>query len=198
MTISPLDRFLSDACAEIERRSSIATQHRAALATGAKRFREALRCVSSSPSSGRDVSSQLRLPTVPVAEHMAALRPTARTTSALCASAANAAPELPWIATPRLADGGTSAGLSPLNDVRDFGEVICGLMLLAPNGAYPEHDHPPHEIYLPVAGDGRWRHGGGRHYETLGAEQLAYNHPNDRHGAKAGAEPLLALYVLWD
>ncbi len=70
-------------------------------------------------------------------------------------------------------------------------------MLLAPSGAYPEHSHPPQEIYLPIAGGGQWRYGGAERYQLLADDALVYNHPGDRHGALAGDEPLLALYILW-
>ena len=81
--------------------------------------------------------------------------------------------------------------------VRHLGEIQCGVVLMGAGCAYPVHDHPPQELYLPLAGRGRWRYGGASDYRELGPDDLVYNHPNDRHAIIAGDGPLLALYVLW-
>ena len=183
-----LDRFLDLCCAEIERRAAIAVEHAAALTTGSAAFRRAL-----------DAATRIEraASTVPVTQHLTSLKATAPWTGEITEAVQAAQGAIPWIATPRLNDGGESVALAPLDEVRDLGSLICGLMLLAPDAAYPEHDHPPHEIYLPIAGHGRWRYGGDSQYALLEPDALIYNHPNDRHGAVAGDSPLLALYVLW-
>ncbi len=185
---SSLDRFLVLCCDEVERRASLPA-HNEVLAAGAAEFRRALTAAEPVPNEVR---------AVPVAAHMASIAPTTDTVAAICAAAQLAAPEIPWIESPRLDDGGISVGIAPLNDVRDFGDFICGLMLLAPAAAYPVHSHPPHEIYLPIAGQGQWRHGGSAEYRPLEEDALVYNPPNERHAAVAADEPLLALFILWD
>ena len=130
--------------------------------------------------------------TVPVVSTLPSAPPAPLLTAAL-----DAQPEIPWIPSHRMTDGGTEAALAPLNEVRDFGDVIVGLLALAPGAAYPEHSHPPQEIYLPITGGGRWRFGGAQTYRQLERGELVYNHPNDRHGIVAEEHPVLAMYVLW-
>jgi quercetin dioxygenase-like cupin family protein len=94
-------------------------------------------------------------------------------------------------------DGGANVALGIVNDARVLGPLTCGLILVAPGAAYPEHAHPPQEIYLPISGRGSWRYGGSGEYRSLHDDSLVYNHPRDLHGTIAGDEPLLALYILW-
>ncbi len=63
--------------------------------------------------------------------------------------------------------------------------------------AYPEHNHPPPELYLTLSGTAEWRYGGCESYRTVSAGNLLYNNPHDLHGVRAGDTPLLALYLLW-
>lgn len=107
------------------------------------------------------------------------------------------APELTWIPTHRATDGGTELALAPLDQMLDLGDTIVGLMYVGPNATYPLHRHPPQELYLTIAGKGRWRYGGNDHHEVVGPNQTLYNHPGDLHTAQAGPLPVVALYVLW-
>lgn len=104
---------------------------------------------------------------------------------------------LPWVPTPRADDGGHRLALAPLNQAVDFGDTTVGLMYVGPGATYPLHHHPPQELYLTIAGTGRWRYGGREQHETVGPLATLYNHPEDRHSVTAGTHPLLALYVLW-
>jgi quercetin dioxygenase-like cupin family protein len=185
--VTALDDFLRACEREIARRLH-GQPKQGVLTAGHAAFQAAL-----------DTSEPIDAPrgSIPVAEHLGhgAAAP-------LLAAAQAAGPELSWIASSRLDDNGTEAGLAPLNDVRDldrsdWGHVQCGLMLLRPHGTYPLHSHPPQELYLPISGDGQWRYGGSNDFCSLAADALVYNHPNDVHSVVAGDEPLLALYVLW-
>ena len=178
-----LDRFLESACTEIERRVAICETTPGVLRDGAVAFRAALQTATT-----RDTP----ITTVPVTEHLDRI-----TASPLGQAMQRAAAEVSWIASPRTTDGGRDVALAPINDVRELGTLICGLLLVAPGAAYPEHAHPPQEIYLPIAGDGRWRYGGESSYRPLSADALVYNNPDDVHSVIAGDEPLLALYILW-
>lgn len=104
---------------------------------------------------------------------------------------------LPWIPTPRADDDGHHLALAPLDRALDLGDTIIGLMYVGPGATYPLHHHPPQELYLTIAGTGRWRYGGRELPETIGPLSTIYNNPDDRHSATAGQHPLLALYVLW-
>lgn len=111
---------------------------------------------------------------------------------------AEIAPLLAWEPTFRTDDHGTEIALAPLNTVRQLEGVTVGLMYLGPGGHYPLHSHPPHELYLTIAGHGRWRFGGHDGIRTIAPGATLYNHPGDLHSATAGDTPLVALYVLWE
>lgn len=107
------------------------------------------------------------------------------------------APSLPWTTTKRATDAGADFALSPLNQVRDFGDVMVGIMYVRPGRQYPLHNHSPQELYLTISGQADWRFGGHEQFQPVGPGQTLYNHPNDLHSAIAGPTPLVALYVLW-
>ncbi len=107
------------------------------------------------------------------------------------------APDLSWVPTHRATDGGTELALAPLDRVIELGDTIVGLMYVGPGATYPLHQHPPQELYLTIAGEGRWRYGGNDHFESVGPDRTLYNHPGDLHSAVAGPLPVVALYVLW-
>jgi len=179
---SALDRFLCSCASELTRR--------AADPQVAEVVREGARELETAVANMGAAFGQPSL--VPVVTTLADAPPDPLTTAVI-----EAEPEIPWVPSHRMTDGGTEAALAPLNEVRDLGEVIVGLLALAPGATYPEHSHPPQEVYLPLSGAGRWRFGGSEDYRSLASDELVYNHPNDRHGIVAGNEPLLAMYVLW-
>ena len=170
-----LDEFLRGCAREIQRRAGLADEFGDELRVGAEAFSDAL--------DGASYQS-CELTTVPATRHLAGI------------DSAAALSRVPWAASTRLDDNGSAVALGLVDQVCDLGAVSCGLMLLAPGVAYPEHHHSPAEIYLPINGDGTWRFGGHADYRTLAEDELVYNQPNDVHSAVAGAEPLVALYVL--
>lgn len=103
---------------------------------------------------------------------------------------------LPWTHTPRLTDNGRSVGLVDLGRCMSLGSFGAGLLLMAPDQRYPEHSHPPAEIYLVLHGTSSWMFGGSTDYVEVEPGGLVMNNPNDMHGVVSGDEPLLALYVL--
>lgn len=110
---------------------------------------------------------------------------------------ADVAPLLPWSPTPRADDHGEDFGLAPLDRARDLGALTVGVMYVRPHRQYPLHHHPPHEVYLTIAGDAEWRFGGHDDYRRIGPDATIYNRPGDVHSAIAGDTPLVAFYVLW-
>jgi quercetin dioxygenase-like cupin family protein len=74
-------------------------------------------------------------------------------------------------------------------------DVRIGVSLMAPNTRYPDHRHPPEEIYVVLSG-GQWRQAGGPWYEP-GVGGLVYNPPNIAHAMRSTERPLLALWFLW-
>ena len=104
---------------------------------------------------------------------------------------------LRWKPSPRSDDGGTLMALSVINEMFELGEVNVGLLYLASGESYPEHQHPPQELYLTITGDADWRYGGSEHYVRRAPGSVLYNYPGDLHGIRANNEPLLAMYMLW-
>jgi hypothetical protein len=78
-------------------------------------------------------------------------------------------------------------------EIRD--DVWIGVSLLAPQTRYPDHRHPPEEIYV-VLSDGEWRQGSDPWHEP-GIGNLVYNPPNIVHAMRSAERPLLALWFLW-
>ena len=108
------------------------------------------------------------------------------------------APLLPWTPTQRSDDRGTDLALAPLNQVRDMGDLTVGIMYVRAGRQYPLHHHPPHELYLTIAGRADWRFGGHHDFRSIGPDTIIYNRPGDLHSAIAGETPLVAFYVLWN
>lgn len=185
MATTALDAFLDMCCTEVERRAERPVHEADVLRLGARAFRRAITTMT-------ETEQREPLASVPV---LAALRD--MTPSPLADAAIAAASEIPWEAAPQLDDRGQTVGLGRIPQVREFGDLECGLMLIGAGAAYPEHHHAPQEIYLPIAGNGQWRCGGALDYRGLDEHELVYNHPHDIHAVKAGNEVLLAMFILW-
>ena len=104
---------------------------------------------------------------------------------------------LPWRESHRMPGQGHEAALCTLDELFAFEELNSGLLWLEPGITYPEHSHPPPELYFTLSGTGEWKYGGSDQYRRVSAGNLLYNNPLDHHGVRAGDTPLLALYLLW-
>lgn len=180
----PLDSFLEQCCAEIERRASVQASHMPVLAEGAQAFRRAL-----DMATPMDVEP-LSQPVVAELQDLAA--------SPLVDGLLPAIDSFPWHKNPVHGDEGTELALGRIEYVRNFGLVNCGLMLIGAGCTYPLHSHPPQELYLPITHDGGWQVGGSTEFRPYGPDELPYNNPHDVHSVRAAEhEPLLAMFVLW-
>jgi len=74
-------------------------------------------------------------------------------------------------------------------------DVWIGVSLMAPHVRYPDHRHPPEEVYV-VLSDGEWRQGSGE-WHAPGIGGLVHNPPNIVHAMRSGKQPLLAIWFLW-
>jgi uncharacterized protein involved in type VI secretion and phage assembly len=74
-------------------------------------------------------------------------------------------------------------------------DVWIGVSLMAPHMRYPDHRHPPGEIYV-VLSDGQWRQASDPWHKP-GIGGLVYNPPNVVHAMRSTERPLLALWFLW-
>ena len=73
-------------------------------------------------------------------------------------------------------------------------DVRVGISLMAPDVTYPDHRHPPEEVYIVLSG-GDWRQGA-EPWHTPGLGGIVYNPPDIVHAMRSGAEPLLAVWCL--
>ena len=74
-------------------------------------------------------------------------------------------------------------------------DMVMGASLLAPHTVYPDHHHPPPEIYV-VLSEGNWfQQGLGWH--TPGTGGLVVHQPGVTHAMRSGVAPLLAIWCLW-
>ncbi|MDP6968768.1 MAG: dimethylsulfonioproprionate lyase family protein [Gammaproteobacteria bacterium] len=73
-------------------------------------------------------------------------------------------------------------------------DISVGVSLLAPDLIYPEHQHPPEEIYL-VLSEGLWWQTG-QLWQAPGMGGLVYNAHNVLHSMRSGQTPLVAIWCL--
>jgi len=112
------------------------------------------------------------------------------------------APSLSWYRRPGAAadgdpfhDGHANAIIAGPGGLERRTDVMVGVSLLAPGVRYPDHRHPPEEIYV-VLSAGEWRQGDGPWHEP-GPGGIVHNPPHVVHAMRSGAAPLLALWFLW-
>jgi quercetin dioxygenase-like cupin family protein len=74
-------------------------------------------------------------------------------------------------------------------------DILIGVSHMAPHTRYPDHQHPPEEIYV-VLSSGEWRQANDPWHEP-GIGGLVYNPPNIVHAMRSSEQPLLALWFLW-
>jgi Dimethlysulfonioproprionate lyase len=71
---------------------------------------------------------------------------------------------------------------------------MIGVSLMAPGLQYPDHQHPPAEVYYSLS-PGSWRQGD-RPWVTPGIGGLVYNPSNIVHSMRSSDGPLLAIWCL--
>ncbi len=69
-----------------------------------------------------------------------------------------------------------------------------GVSVMAPHTTYPDHRHPPEELYL-VLSQGEWRQNADAWHEP-GVGGVVYNPPDIVHAMRAEAKPLFAIWCL--
>ena len=166
----------------------------------ADRSFEALRRVA--PASGEASASRL-----PACDHLEEALAAARAGPPSIARVADAFAEveatLPWKPRPnaemsgrRFADNHAIAEiLGPFGGLEPRGDVRLGVSLMAPQLQYPDHHHPPEEVYLALS-RGEWRQEDGPWHEP-GLGGLVYNQSNVVHAMRSGDTPMLTLWCLW-
>ncbi len=74
-------------------------------------------------------------------------------------------------------------------------DARIGVSLVAPDTIYPDHNHPPQEIYA-VLSDSAWRQNDGP-WRKPGPGGWVYNPANITHAMRSFDAPLLAVWSLW-
>lgn len=112
------------------------------------------------------------------------------------------APQLSWYtragsdsADTQFATGHANATIIGKGGLEECPKVRIGVSLLAPDVSYPDHRHPPEEVYVPLS-PGAWRQEDGPWREP-GLDGVVYNPPNILHAMRASSVPLLATWCLW-
>ena len=92
-------------------------------------------------------------------------------------------------------DGHANAEIIGAKGVESRPGLQIGVSVLAPHVRYPDHSHPPEEVYL-VLSPGRFQHGATPWFEP-GIGGTFHNVPNIKHAMASDAAPLLAMWCLW-
>ena len=108
--------------------------------------------------------------------------------------------ELPWYqrqepALPDFMRGHANAFIIGPQGLEQRCDIAVGVSLLAPEIEYPDHNHPPEELYV-VMSDGDWRQNSNS-WHTPGLGSLVFNPANITHSMRSGPKPLLAIWCLW-
>ena len=119
----------------------------------------------------------------------------------LGAALAAVVPLLPWSKrshqgpdAARFAAGHGNALIVGRHGAEERDDIALGLSLMAPRIRYPDHSHPPDELYLVLSG-GEWRRGDEDWVEP-GIGGTVRNQPGVVHAMRSGERPLLAIWAL--
>jgi quercetin dioxygenase-like cupin family protein len=143
---------------------------------------------------------------LPVCRHLAAALEHARRqpgpAGALADAFAAIEPQLDWKIRAgaeahgeQFLNGHANAAITGTEGIEIRRDVRIGVSLMAPHVRYPDHRHPPEEIYVALS-DGQWRQETNPWHEP-GIGGLVYNPPNITHAMRSTEHPLLAIWFLW-
>jgi quercetin dioxygenase-like cupin family protein len=181
----PIDQFLTLASAQV-----------AATATGAARHpaQRVAALLAAEPAPAQPTPRQQLGVCRHLGDACAAMRPD------LAAAFLALEPALPWRTrdvpnpSPGFAEGHASARILDPNGLEQRGGLVAGFSLVAPGVTYPEHHHPPEEIYLVLSGGEWWQAGGAWHAPGPGG--IVHNPPGILHAMRGTTGPLLAIWFL--
>jgi quercetin dioxygenase-like cupin family protein len=91
-------------------------------------------------------------------------------------------------------DGHANAMIIGPAGLEERDDVWLGVSLMAPGIDYPEHRHPPEEVYLALTRGEWWN--AAMDWTEPGPGGLIYNPPGILHAMRSGADPFLALWIL--
>ena len=110
------------------------------------------------------------------------------------------APFIPWYQRPEpdfpdFMRGHANAFIVGPRGVEKRAKTIVGATLMAPGLQYPDHHHPPEELYIALS-DGEWRQDEAA-WHSPGLGGLVHNPGNVTHSMRSKSEPLLTIWCLW-
>lgn len=91
-------------------------------------------------------------------------------------------------------DGHANTNLVGQGGLEERSDVWVGATVMAPNIVYPDHDHPPEEVYIALT-PGEWWNSD-MDWTEPGVGGIIYNRPGIRHAMRSHAQPFLALWFL--
>lgn len=91
-------------------------------------------------------------------------------------------------------DGHANAMLVGPDGLEMRDDVMVGVTAMAPQITYPDHDHPPEEVYVALS-PGEWRNAA-MDWTAPGPGGIIYNPPGILHAMRSHADPFLALWFL--
>ncbi len=105
-------------------------------------------------------------------------------------------PQLAWRTRDLPGLDGRYAGAPVLGPqgLQQRGGMVAGISLVAPGTTYPDHDHPPEEIYLALSGGEWWN--AATPWHAPGPGGIVHNPPGILHAMRGTDVPLLAIWFL--
>jgi quercetin dioxygenase-like cupin family protein len=110
-------------------------------------------------------------------------------------------PFLPWSkrthAGPdadRFAEGHANGLILGPSGLEKREDVLVGVSIMAPHIRYPDHSHPPDELYFVLTEGEWWREGQG--WFRPGPGGTVRNPPGVLHAMRSGPAPLMAIWAL--
>lgn len=91
-------------------------------------------------------------------------------------------------------DGHANAMLIGPEGLEQREDVWVGVTVMAPHITYPDHDHPPEEVYIALS-PGEWWNAA-MPWTEPGPGGIIYNPPGILHAMRSAAQPFLALWFL--
>lgn len=138
-----------------------------------------------------------------VADAVQTAREHGRAAAALADAFAAIEPQLKWerrrtakLEDVQFYDGHANATIVGPNGLERRDDIWIGVSLLAPGVRYPDHHHPPQEIYIALS-PGDWMQGDDGNWVTPGIGGYVYNRSDIMHAMRSGKQPLLAIWSLW-
>ncbi|MDC1213685.1 dimethylsulfoniopropionate lyase [Rhodospirillales bacterium] len=107
--------------------------------------------------------------------------------------------KLPWYTRhtsdlPDFENGHINAEIIGPNGLEVRDDVLVGVTFMRPNLTYPDHHHPPEEVYI-VLSEGLWRQNDAPWWSP-GIGGYVYNPPNILHAMQSVETPLCAIWAL--